>query len=399
MLICRLQLTDFRSHASAVVDFAPGPNVIEGVNGAGKTNIVEAICFLSTLTSHRVATSAPLVRSGSSRAVIGAELTDSGTRYPVQVVITPGKSVSVSISGTNARPSDLIGRFRTVLFAPEDLTIVKGDPANRRSFIDQVLVQRAPRYHSVIADYERIVRQRTALLRSAVGRSHRLDRQSVLSTIGVWDDQLINVGAELLRGRLRLTDELSDPVSEAYRDLAPHSRVGFEYRAKSLAPDPDSVTPLPRETSELAEVFREAVERRRGDELDRGQTLIGPHRDDLELTVDGRPARGYASHGESWSLALSLRLGSFRVLRESDPYGGQPVLLMDDVFAELDSERRSYLAGFAANVDQCVITVAVAEDVPPNLGGSRIEVVGGSVRSISDELGLVDGNQTGDGGR
>lgn len=399
MLICRLQLTDFRSHAEAVVDFGSGPNVIEGVNGAGKTNIVEAICFLSTLTSHRVATSAPLVRSGCGRAVIGAELTDAGTRYPVQVMITPGKSVSVSISGTNARPADLIGRFRTVLFAPEDLAIVKGDPSNRRSFIDHVLVQRAPRYHSLISDYERIVRQRTALLRSAVGRSRRLDRQSVLSTIEVWDDQLISVGAEVLRGRLRLTDELSGPVSEAYRDLAPHSLVGFEYRAKSLGSEYESSMLLPRETAELADVLREAIDRRRGDELDRGQTLVGPHRDDLELTIDGRPARGYASHGESWSLALALRLGSFRVLRESDPYGGQPVLLMDDVFAELDSERRSYLARFAGDVDQCVITVAVADDVPPNLGGSRIEVVGGSVRSVRVEQGPVPGDRGVDGGR
>lgn len=393
MWIKRLRLTDFRSYSEAVVDFDPGPNVIQGRNGAGKTNLLESISFLSTLTSHRVAASAPLVRAGCQRAQVGAELIENGRSIQVQVRITPGKAVSVNIGGASARPRDLPGLFRTVLFAPEDLAIVKGDPANRRSFIDHVLIQRAPRYHSVISDLERIIRQRTALLRSAVGHHRRTDRQSVEQTLAVWDDQLISTGAELLRGRLKLIDEMSDPVAESYRELAPHSRAGIYYHAKSLGVEPDASGDLPRDKGSVAELMREVLVSRRGEELDRGQTLVGPHRDDVFLSIDGMPARGYASHGESWSLALALRLGSFRVLWDVDQSGAQPVLLLDDVFAELDADRRHYLASFAAGVDQCLITVAVAEDVPERLGGRRIDVVGGSVRVSPGQVQSSDGAQ------
>ncbi|MDP3971762.1 MAG: DNA replication/repair protein RecF [Candidatus Nanopelagicales bacterium] len=391
MWIKRLQLTDFRSYSEAVVDFDPGPNVIQGRNGAGKTNLLESVSFLSTLSSHRVAASAPLVRAGCRRSHIGAELIEDGRSIQVQVRITPGQAVSVTIGGASARPRDLPGLFRTVLFAPEDLAIVKGDPANRRSFIDHVLIQRAPRYHSVISDLERVVRQRTALLRSALGHLRNSDRQSVEQTLGVWDDQLVSTGAELLRGRLKLIDEMSEPVAESYRELAPHSRAGVSYHAKSLGVEPDGSANLPRDKESLAELMREVLIGRREEELARGQTLVGPHRDDVFLSIDGMPARGYASHGESWSLALALRLGSFRVLWEVDQSGSQPVLLLDDVFAELDAERRSFLASFAAGVDQCLITVAVAEDVPERLGGRRLDVVGGSGEISSGQVKSSDG--------
>jgi DNA replication and repair protein RecF len=380
MHVAHLSLHDFRSYASAEVTLEPGVTSFIGRNGQGKTNLVEAIDYLSRLTSHRVATDAPLVRSGAEQAVIRAAVVKEGRQAVLEIELNPGRANRARVNRSPLpRSRDLLGLVRTVLFSPEDLTLVKGDPSDRRRFLDDLLVLRTPRLAGTRADYDRVLKQRNSLLKTT-GLARGPARDAALATLAVWDEQLARHGAELLEARLGLVDALRPYVGKAYETVARGaSRDDAEIEYRSSVP-----LDQPAEPAILAE-----LERRRKDELDRGLSLVGPHRDDVLLWLghgpsltdtaphERLPVKGYASHGESWSFALALRLASYDLLRAD---GDDPILILDDVFAELDSERRAQLADLVAGAEQVLVTAAVLEDVPAALAGTRYLVVDGAVR-------------------
>jgi len=383
--VSSLSLRDFRSYETADLSLDPGVTVFIGPNGQGKTNLVEAVQYLSTLSSHRVATDAPLVRAGARQATVAARLRSGERSLTVEVELHPGRTNKARVNRSPVRaPREVVGLLRTVLFAPEDLSVVKGDPSERRRFLDQLLVQRRPLLAGVRADYERVLKQRSALLRSAASMRRQRGSGSVdLSTLEVWDGHLARTGGELVAGRVGLLDELSPLVASVYADLAPGSspaRVTYRPSVTSFGVDDDRAQAAGVDAAEWTALIAEALTRSRQVELERGQTLVGPHRDDLPLWLGELPARGYASQGESWSLALALRLSSFDLL--SDDSESPPVLMLDDVFAELDSRRRAHLADRVGEADQVLVTAAVEADVPDSVSGGRFSVVSGLVERV-----------------
>jgi DNA replication and repair protein RecF len=394
MHVTHLALVDFRSYPSVDLVLEPGVSALIGPNGQGKTNLVEAIGYLATQTSHRVAADAPLVRSGADRAVVRGAVVRGARRAVIELEIVPGGGNRARVNRSPVqRPREALGLLRSVLFAPEDLALVKGDPDGRRRFLDELLIVRAPRLAGVRSDYERVLRQRNALLKTA-GSTIRSGRGDV-RTLDVWDTHLAVAGAELLAARLRLVHELGPLVSAAYQAVsagqggagqggagpggAGPGGAELGYRS-SLGEEVTARGPLGRE--ELRDLLLEALARSRPQELERGVSLVGPHRDDLVLTIAGLPAKGYASHGESWSCALALRLGSYHLLRAEADQDAEPVLLLDDVFAELDTGRRARLTELVAGAEQVIITAAVPQDVPQELRGSRFDVAGGQVNRV-----------------
>src|SRR3954468_6911920 len=375
MHVRHLSLTDFRSYEAAELELTPGVTALVGPNGQGKTNLVEALGYLAGLGSHRVATDAPLVRAGAERAVVRGAVHRDGRDVRVEVEITPGKANRARLGGAPVpRPREILGTLRTVLFAPEDLAMVKGDPSERRRFLDELLVARAPRYAAVRADYDRVLKQRNALLKSA-GAARRAGG-SALRTLDVWDSHLATAGAELLAGRLELVEGLLPLVEKAYTAISGGSGpAGIAYRS-SLDDAGEPVGSPGTDRDVLAAALAAALAGVRDQELDRGVTLVGPHRDELVLSLGDLPAKGYASHGESWSFALALRLAAYDLLRSD---GIEPVLVLDDVFAELDAGRRDRLAALVADATQLIVTCAVPEDVPSTLRGVRYDVGLGSV--------------------
>lgn len=375
MFVDHLQLADFRSYEQVDVPLGSGVTTFVGANGQGKTNLVEAVEYVSTLSSHRVSSEVPLVRFGAERAVVRARVQaglDDPRQLQLEIEITPGKANRARLNRSPLQRSrELIGVLRTVVFSPEDLAIVKGDPSERRRFLDELVVARWPRFAGVRADYDRVLKQRSTLLKSLSGRSRGGPPPAeAASTLDVWDAHLSAAGAELLAARLRTLAELAPHVSSAYADIAPtNSEVAATYKS-SLELTAD----LSRD--ELAEVMVAGLQERRADEIQRGLCLVGPHRDDVVLTMGPMPAKGYASHGESWSLALALRLGSFQLLRDD---AVEPVLVLDDVFAELDSTRRQRLAASVVSAEQVLVTAAVGADVPVELAGRRYRVAAGEV--------------------
>jgi DNA replication and repair protein RecF len=376
MYVAHLSLHDFRSYAAVEVALEPGVTSFLGRNGQGKTNLVEAIDYLSRLTSHRVATDAPLVRSGAQQAVVRAAVVKEGRTAVLEIELNPGRTNRARVNKSPLpRTRDLIGLVRTVLFSPEDLTLVKGDPSDRRRFLDDLLVLRTPRLAGTRSDYDRVLKQRNSLLKTA-GLARGPARDAALGTLAVWDEQLARHGAELLQARLALVDDLRPYVGKAYETVARGaSRDDAEIEYKSSVP-----LDGPLDASILEELGR-----RQKDELDRGISLVGPHRDELLLwlghggapeAASRLPVKGYASHGECWSFALALKLASYDLLRSD---GDDPILILDDVFAELDSERRAQLADLVAGAEQVLVTAAVAEDVPAALSGVRYVVAGGEV--------------------
>jgi DNA replication and repair protein RecF len=368
-----LSVTDFRSYASAELDFEPGVTALVGPNGHGKTNLAEALGYLATLTSHRVAHDAPLVRMGAERAVVRGNVVRDGRDTLIEVEISPGKANRARLAGSPVpRARDVLGVLRTVLFAPEDLAIVKGDPAQRRTYLDELLVARSPRYAAVHSDYDRVLKQRNALLKSS-GSARRSG--AGLRTLDVWDTHLATAGAAVLAGRHELIDVLRPLVDKAYSQVSGGGGPALlDYRS-SLADDVSETFDRELLAAALAAALAESRER----ELDRGVTLVGPHRDDLVLSLGELPAKGYASHGESWSFALALRLAAYDLLRSD---GGEPVLVLDDVFAELDDGRREALAELVAPAEQVLVTAAVAGDVPAQLSGARWDIAAGEVRRV-----------------
>ena len=374
MHVSQLSLTDFRSWRQLEVELAPGATALVGANGQGKTNIVEALLYVATLASHRVGTDAPLVRQGCERAVVRARVERDDRSMLVELELNPGKANRARVNrGPVPRAREVLGLLRTVLFAPEDLSLVRGDPAERRRFLDDLLVQRAPRLAGVRSDYERVLKQRNALLKTAflAKRSGGGD----MRTLDVWDAHLARAGAELLAARLALVVDLQPLVEAAYREVSNgQGEATMAYRSSLGEAMPDSAD---REV--LAAALLSELARVRPQEVERGVSLVGPHRDELVLSLGTMPVKGYASHGESWSVALALRLASYELLRAD---GGEPVLLLDDVFAELDTGRRDRLAALVQGAEQVLVTAAVAQDVPDVLSGGRYDVHAGTVTRV-----------------
>jgi DNA replication and repair protein RecF len=376
--ISHLGLVDFRSYGSVELDLGPGVTTFVGANGQGKTNLIEAIGYAATGRSHRVATDAPLVRMGADRAIVRVRAQRDGRDLLIELEINPGRSNRAKLNRAPVpRQRDVLGQVRRVLFCPEDLTLVKGEPGERRAFLDELLVTLTPRFDGVLADLDRVLRQRNSLLKSAStlrGGGSR-SRAAAEQTLSVWDDQLVALTAEVVQARGTLVSQLADPVERRYRAVAPEDRdprVGMRYQP--------GVPELPgMERAQVAEAARLALAARRDEEFARGVTLVGPHRDELVLSLHELPVRGYASHGESWSMALALRLGSFDLMAADSGPEGEPVLILDDVFAELDSGRRDRLAAAVAGVEQVLITAAVVEDVPAELTGRVVSVANGQV--------------------
>ncbi|WP_318305976.1 DNA replication/repair protein RecF [Amycolatopsis solani] len=381
MYLRHLQVTDFRSWPQADLALEPGPTVLVGQNGRGKTNLLEAIGYVATLGSHRVATDAPLIRHGCERALVRVAVVNDDRELTVELEITNGRANRARVNrGAVGRPRDVLGILRTVLFSPEDLALVRGDPSERRRFLDELLVLRAPRYAGVRADYEKVLKQRNALLKTAGKRRTGREDPYALSTLEVWDDHLSVAGAELLAARLNLVADLGPYAAAAYMGVAPDSRPAkISYKSSLGAALPETYGVPDGERAQpdvLKDVLLKALGEARKAELERGISLVGPHRDELELILGEAPAKGYASHGESWSFALALRLGSYELLRGE---AGEPVLLLDDVFAELDRKRRARLAEVAASAEQVLVTAAVDEDVPSELAGGRFVVADGEI--------------------
>ena len=406
MYLSDLALTDFRSYERAIVALKPGVTVLVGENGQGKTNLIEAVGYLSTLSSHRVSGDAALVRQGATAAVVQARVVRSSAPTTVEVEIYSGRANRARINRGLVRPPEIVGTVRSVLFAPEDLELVSGDPAARRSFLDRIMVQLRPRMIAVKSEYDRAARQRAALLKSA-GAARRGGGSADAAALDVWDVQLAKLGARITAARAEIVARLRPRVDEFYAkvsggrgpaEIAYRASAGrLTERANGAGGGPDFGEGTQEELRdvELNEIrLISAMAERREEEIRRGVNLVGPHRDELELALGTLPARGYASHGESWSYALALKLASWRVLcgDESGEWaeGGEPVLILDDVFAELDARRRDRLARIVEEAEQAIVTAAVGSELPAELGGRRLTVTLGNVseepESVSEEM-------------
>jgi DNA replication and repair protein RecF len=383
----RLRLTNFRNYASLDVELKRGVNLIYGRNGQGKTNLVEAINFFATLSSHRVAGLTPLIKQGESAAILSLELAHDDRELLLEFELnldSPNRARVNRAPLTRAR--DILGHLNSVIFAPEDLDIVKRDPSNRRTFLDQLIIQLTPRMLGVYSDYERVLKQRNTLLKTARSTG---TRGEALSTLSAWDESLVQNGSEIIAARVMIARRLSPFLAAAYKDIADGNGEPRMFIQSSilgsLINDGDETDDKEfLETSdrdEVANLFRAKLERLRPKELERGITLVGPHRDDLVLILGALPAKGYASHGECWSYALSLRLASLELLKQESRLG-DPILILDDVFAELDSIRREKLAQLVSGNEQVLITAAVIEDVPKILRANQINIVSGGVQTV-----------------
>ncbi|TBN58655.1 DNA replication/repair protein RecF [Glaciihabitans arcticus] len=385
MIVSHLNLTDFRNYETVDVAMVPGANVFVGSNGQGKTNLVEALGYLSTLGSHRVSTDHAMIRQGRDSAIVRARLENGDRQVLAEVQINRSGANRAQVNRSVIKTRELPRYFSSVLFAPEDLALVRGEPSGRRRFMDELLVQRSPRLSAVMTDYERVLRQRNTLLKSARASGVRGDQ---LSTLEIWDERLVEFGSLIIEARSQLIAELLPEVAAAYSAIA-----GADHEASLttllsiLSTDSRDAEPELDEAAtrggsisatDAGEHFRAALARLRRAELDRGLTLAGPHRDDLVLQLNGLPARGYASHGESWSFALALKLASAEVLRRESP-SGDPVLILDDVFAELDQSRRARLASAVEGFEQVLITAAVLDDVPAELAGHIVRIRAGAI--------------------
>jgi DNA replication and repair protein RecF len=386
-----LSLTDFRSYSQLDVALEPGVSVFVGPNGVGKTNIVEAIGYLGSLSSHRVSTDKPLIAFDAERALVRGRLVRGGQATSVELEINGDRANRARINRANpVRARDAAGILRTVLFAPEDLALVKGDPSNRRRFLDELMVQLVPHHAGVRADYERVLKQRNALLKSLRGGRLTTAHEA---TLEVWDQHLASVGSQLLHARLAVLTRLLPHMQKAYRELTDGTKVAAAaYRSSlvsSISDDEDGQSASAAEdlstlsVGELAEKFMTAIAEQRRRETERGLTLVGPHRDEMELMLGRALVKGYASHGETWSMALALRLGSYYLLTDYDQTpGSSPVLILDDVFAELDADRRERLASVVVGAEQVLVTAAVGDDVPASLDGRHFSVVPGGFSEI-----------------
>jgi DNA replication and repair protein RecF len=384
MFAKRVKLTNFRNYEIADIEFSSGVNLIYGPNGQGKTNLVEALNFFAGLDSHRVAGHTPLIKQGKSTAIISIELSHESRDLLLEYEINSESSNRARLNKSEVtKPKDILGYLNSVIFAPEDLDIVKRDPSNRRSFLDQLIVQFNPRMHSVYADYDRVLKQRNTLLKSARATGTKGD---ALSTLDAWDQALVKNGTEIIAARVSITEKLSPSLVTNYQNIAksnnePSMFIRSSIVESSKLDQDDLETQDSLETTnkeEISQLFQQKLTLVRPKELERAITLVGPHRDDLQLNLGSLPAKGYASHGESWSYALSLKLASLEILKAESKLG-DPILILDDVFAELDKDRREKLSDLVQQNEQVLITAAVIEDVPENLLANKFQVESGKV--------------------
>lgn len=381
MFVTELSLADFRSYHSVKLELVSGVTVFMGANGQGKTNLVEAVEYLSTMSSHRVSATAPLIRAGADSAILRAKVQasrDDQRVISLELEVANGRSNVARLNRAPLqRPRDLVGALRTVVFSPVDLAIVRGEPSDRRGWLDSLVVTRWPRMAGVRQDLDRVLKQRNALLKSMSGRSQRPTGGDEEITLAVWNDQLAGIGAELLHARLDTLADVLAHVRRAYATIAPaNNEIDATYRTSLNL---DSVTAATDVRAELRQRLSDAMTARAREEIQRGVTLVGPQRDDIDLIIGELPAKGYASHGESWSLALALRLGGYALVRED---GTEPVLVLDDVFAELDATRRERLAEAIGDAEQVLITAAVGADVPDFPAERRFRVEAGTVTLV-----------------
>ena len=384
MYVKKVRLTNFRNYKTADLELYPGVNLLLGSNGQGKTNLVEAINFFGSLSSHRVAGLSPLIKQGEETAIISLELAHDDRELLLEFELNSDSSNRARLNKSPvAKPKDILGYLNSVIFAPEDLDIVKRDPTNRRAFIDQLIIQFTPRMLGVYSDYERVLKQRNTLLKSARATG---TKGSALSTLSAWDESLVSLGSEIIAARVSIAQKLEPGLIANYQAIAKSNNEPKMFIKSSIigtaaidSEDSDSAEYLATtDREQIAQLFRETLERTRPKELERGITLVGPHRDDLVLILGSLPAKGYASHGESWSYALALRLASLEILRGESRLG-DPILILDDVFAELDTDRRAKLAELVLGNEQVIITAAVIEDVPEALSAKRFSVVAGEI--------------------
>jgi DNA replication and repair protein RecF len=380
----RVKLTNFRNYDSVDIEFSAGVNLIYGPNGQGKTNLVEALNFFASLDSHRVAGHTPLIKQGESTTIISLELSHENRDLLLEYEINTDSSNRARLNKSEvAKPKDILGYLNSVIFAPEDLDIVKRDPSNRRAFLDQLIVQFNPRMHGVYADYDRVLKQRNTLLKSARATGTKGDS---LSTLDAWDQALVKNGTEIIAARVSITKKLSPSLVTNYQNIAitnnqPTMFIRSSVVESSKLDQDDLETQDALEKTnkeEISELFQQKLSLVRPKEIERGITLVGPHRDDLQLNLGSLPAKGYASHGESWSYALSLKLASLEILK-SESKLGDPILILDDVFAELDKDRRQKLSDLVQQNEQVLITAAVIEDIPGNLLANKFQVESGRV--------------------
>jgi DNA replication and repair protein RecF len=387
MFVKRVRLTNFRNYKNAEVELSPGVNLLHGSNGQGKTNLVEAVNFFASLSSHRVAGTTPLIKQGEQTAIISLELAHEEKELLLEFELNADSPNRARLNKSPvAKSKDILGYLNSVIFAPEDLDIVKRDPTNRRAFLDQLIVQFSPRMLGVYSDYERVLKQRNTLLKSARATGTKGD---ALSTLSAWDESLVKTGSEIISARVMITEKLSPGLISNYQAIAksnnqPRMFIKSSILGSTLLDSDESDDAEYLETpdrEQIAKLFREKLERLRPKELERGITLVGPHRDDLVLILGSLPAKGYASHGESWSYALALRLASLEILKVESRLG-DPILILDDVFAELDADRRAKLAELVQGNEQVIITAAVEEDVPETLRAKRFSVVAGEITNV-----------------
>jgi DNA replication and repair protein RecF len=361
MQISQLGLRNFRNHENLDLSFTPGATTIVGRNGRGKTNIVEAVHYLATLGSHRVSQDAPLIRNGQSAATILASVEKHNRQAQVELTINyPGTNKVVLNLTPLSKPKNILGLVTTVIFSPEDLELVKSEPSARRRFIDELSTSLTPKFSNTRSDFERTLKQRNTLLKSLNSRS---PSSQAGSTLDAWNEQLVQHGSEIIFTRLENIRRIAPHVSEFGKTISGDTEPLYLSYLNGWLP------PETMNKNEITKLFEAELENRSKDEIDRGTTLVGPHRDDVNIQLSNMPAKGYASHGQSWSIAIALRLAAFKTLREHDD---DPILILDDVFAELDENRRNRLISIIADVEQTLITAAVIEDIPKGLPSEQL---------------------------
>ena len=386
MHVKHLTLSNFRNYSTVELPLAQGINLLVGKNGQGKTNLAEAIFYAATLSSHRVSGYLPLIKQGETKAIIRllARFEDRENLLELELTTEGSNRARINKSET-PRVRDVLGYVNAVIFSPEDLDIVKRDPSNRRAFIDELIVQLTPRMAGVYSDYDRVLKQRNTLLKSARNMSASA---SGLSTLDSWDQSLVRIGSEIIAARFDITSRIAPYLQAAYAAIAdekndPSIRIKSSLATNDIDSDGSETFLNTGDRQEIEKLFQSRLAEVRSKEMERGITLVGPHRDDLLLLLGTLPAKGYISHGESWSYALALKLASADLIRK-DARAGDPVLILDDVFAELDSTRRSRLAALVSHNEQVIITAAVAEDVPSELSATRFNVLAGSLEVAND---------------
>ncbi len=359
MYVSKLSLTNFRSYPQLDLSFNPGVTTFVGNNGAGKTNVAESLIFLAFLTSHRTPTNQPLIALGADQAVIRSEIVRGDRNLQIDLEINANKANRAKINQNPTKSQrEILGACQVIYFSPEDLDLVRGEPTGRRDFLDKLLITKTPRLAGVLSDYDRVLKQRNTLLRTRAPQS----------ALAPWTEQLINFASVITAERITLVNSLNPLVAANYKELNEVKPASIVYKSNV-----DGLTTEPETNKNLIE---EKLLERQYQEVERGVTLVGPHRDDLILQLGDFPAKGYASHGESWSFAISLKIASLELLKSQ---GLDPILILDDVFAELDTNRRARLVQATKLAEQTIVTAAVEGDLPADLNDSRFYVSNGKV--------------------